>query len=629
MKNKKVAAMLLAGVMGIVNCLPQQIVATAEEIVTEDGVLSSECEAYSYNGHYYGVYIVEGYTWKQAKEYCESAGGYLAVITDAKEQAFVESINQGTNLWLGGYRDDEFNWYWVNGETWEYTNWMEGEPNDSANVVSNENCLTMWPGEWNDINEENIYEQYGFICEWDSADDMVGVEPPVGEKPPVVVEPTAEPEKSEEPIQTAEPEKSEEPMETKEPGDEVQPTEVAAQGTVYGYNGHFYSCYEVTGYTWQQAKSYCESAGGYLAVITDADEQNFIEKINQGYNLWLGGYRDDEFNWYWVNGEVWKYTNWMEGEPNDSSNVVSNENCLTVWPEQWNDINEENIYEQSGFICEWDSEESMTGIDVPATFDGGEDDDVDVEPIPSKIPVDRTEEIIENEDGSVTKVVTETKTLTDGSSEVKQIIENTYTNEVGEVISEKKVTDEKKSTDGECLEKYEYDASVLPEDATWNTSKIEEPTETEQKQLEDAGITESIIYDITPEVSGETVQPENGKVKISLNCGEQWKDKEVAVYDFETGEYLDATVEGELVVFEAEHFSLYAVVQAVDSVMRGDVNKDEKVDLSDAQMTLKAALKIANLSESEVKAADVDNNGKVELSDAQTILKAALKIITL
>ena len=48
------------------------------------------------------------------------------------------------------------------------------------------------------------------------------------------------------------------------------------------------------------------------------------------------------------------YTNWDEGEPNNSSNVISNENCVAVWPDYWNDMNYANTYEQSGFICEWD-----------------------------------------------------------------------------------------------------------------------------------------------------------------------------------------------------------------------------------------------------------------------------------
>lgn len=67
----------------------------------------------------------------------------------------------------------------------------------------------------------------------------------------------------------------------------------------------------------------------------------------------------------------------------------------------------------------------------------------------------------------------------------------------------------------------------------------------------------------------------------------------------------------------------------VDDLVPGDVNQDEKVDLSDAQTTLKAALKIVSLTEEQIISADVDADKAVTLKDAQMILKAALKIITL
>lgn len=60
----------------------------------------------------------------------------------------------------------------------------------------------------------------------------------------------------------------------------------------------------------------------------------------------------------------------------------------------------------------------------------------------------------------------------------------------------------------------------------------------------------------------------------------------------------------------------------------GDADGDGKVDLSDAQQILKAALKIADIEDEAIlKAVDMDGNGKIELSDAQHVLKKALKII--
>lgn len=97
-------------------------------------------------------------------------GGYLACVTDEKEQVFINNLNTSNRrAWIGGFRDDIFRWRWVSGEPWSYENWADGEPNNSENVVSNENCVAIWNsrGQWNDLNTNNTYEQSGFICEWE------------------------------------------------------------------------------------------------------------------------------------------------------------------------------------------------------------------------------------------------------------------------------------------------------------------------------------------------------------------------------------------------------------------------------------------------------------------------------
>lgn len=121
------------------------------------------------------------------------------------------------------------------------------------------------------------------------------------------------------------------------------------------FNGHYYKIYD-RAISWTQAKVFCENIGGHLATITSQTEQNFIDKLNiNSMRLWIGGHRESVDNWKWVTGELWDYTNWDEGEPNNSSNVVSNENSVSIWPSKWNDLNENNLSEQSGFVCEWDS----------------------------------------------------------------------------------------------------------------------------------------------------------------------------------------------------------------------------------------------------------------------------------
>lgn len=64
----------------------------------------------------------------------------------------------------------------------------------------------------------------------------------------------------------------------------------------------------------------------------------------------------------------------------------------------------------------------------------------------------------------------------------------------------------------------------------------------------------------------------------------------------------------------------------MDSTELGDIDGNGKVDLTDAQLVLKAALKINTLTDAQFKAADTNGDGKVDLTDAQKVLKVALKI---
>ena len=120
------------------------------------------------------------------------------------------------------------------------------------------------------------------------------------------------------------------------------------------YQGHFYKIVDGN-LTWDGAKLACENYGGHLATITSQEEQELIQSLNtDNKRLWIGGYQDADGNWRWVTDEPWDYTNWGDGEPNNSSNVVAGESCVALWPESWNDLANENVYEQEGYVFEWD-----------------------------------------------------------------------------------------------------------------------------------------------------------------------------------------------------------------------------------------------------------------------------------
>ena len=117
-----------------------------------------------FNDHRYEL-VDEGMTWTQAKAYAESKGGYLAVITSAEEESFIESLivnGSKKQYWLGGYRTGS-SFAWITGESFSYSKWDRGEPNDHQ---GNESYLQIYrlknPAvsgsqalRWNDINNEN------------------------------------------------------------------------------------------------------------------------------------------------------------------------------------------------------------------------------------------------------------------------------------------------------------------------------------------------------------------------------------------------------------------------------------------------------------------------------------------
>lgn len=260
--------------------------------------------------HQYKIFY-DTLTWEEAKAACEAKGGHLATITSEEEQQKLNLYNAGNhNLWIGGYKNADGQWCWVNGEPWTYENWGDGEPNNSSNVVAGESCVAMWPEKWNDLANSNKYEQSGYICEWEASD-------------------------------------------------------VAEETQVEGYTGHLYEFYtlpesewESGPITWQQAERRCEWKGGHLAVIESSTENFLLYSAMKakGYENAYFGFSDEssEGNWKWVDGTSTAYTNWHSGEPNNQN---GNEHYAMFYEKfqdgTWNDA--DGIIDAGcAYICEWD-----------------------------------------------------------------------------------------------------------------------------------------------------------------------------------------------------------------------------------------------------------------------------------
>ena len=74
----------------------------------------------------------------------------------------------------------------------------------------------------------------------------------------------------------------------------------------------------------------------------------------------------------------------------------------------------------------------------------------------------------------------------------------------------------------------------------------------------------------------------------------------------------DCTIVAKWEVAETEEFTL------------GDVNADGQITSADARTTLRAAVGLDELTESQKKAADADKNGEITSADARLILRASV-----
>ena len=113
----------------------------------------------NYNGHSY--YRSTGTAnWTTARSNCVAMGGHLVTVTSSGENSFL------FGLWPSGWiglTDEvtEGTWKWVTGETFSYTNWNSGEPNNSGNE---DYIQFVSGGRWNDLNNSS---SLAYVIEFD------------------------------------------------------------------------------------------------------------------------------------------------------------------------------------------------------------------------------------------------------------------------------------------------------------------------------------------------------------------------------------------------------------------------------------------------------------------------------
>jgi len=134
------------------------------------------------NGHIYAVVDLPEAPWQTANADVQDLlpGYHLVTVTSADEEAFIEQLlvdvtgSSGWEWWLGGFQDLEVEtdpaagWQWVTGETWAFTDWRPGEPNDAAGI---ENHVALDNGAWNDEGTA-LGIIRGYIAELGTFDDV-------------------------------------------------------------------------------------------------------------------------------------------------------------------------------------------------------------------------------------------------------------------------------------------------------------------------------------------------------------------------------------------------------------------------------------------------------------------------
>jgi len=139
------------------------------------------------NGHYYQRFDQE-MTWNEAASFCSAKRAHLATITSENENLFIYenfNTNDEKKCWIGATDSEkEGTWKWITGEEWDYTNWNNGEPNNSTGTDANGEdyihlfWITAENGTWNDIigsatveYDDNTYKEVP-LCEWESIEEL-------------------------------------------------------------------------------------------------------------------------------------------------------------------------------------------------------------------------------------------------------------------------------------------------------------------------------------------------------------------------------------------------------------------------------------------------------------------------
>ena len=117
-----------------------------------------------------------------------------------------------------------------------------------------------------------------------------------------------------------------------------------------------------------------------------------------------------------------------------------------------------------------------------------------------------------------------------------------------------------------------------------------------------------------------------GNVLISIPIPTGMNKEDIHVYwitNSGTKVEYECNVEGDYVTFETDHFSTY-VITGNESYIKGDMNRNGKIDLQDIIILLKKYLGTLTTTDEDKTIGDMDNNGSIGLKDIILLLRTYL-----
>lgn len=320
MKEKNIVRLLL--------CLIAIFIVSMSFVSADSGIIYNSDTGH----HYQRVDETVGMSWWTAHDDANrrtyrGCPGYLATVTSAAENSWIINNLGGANLlankWMGGIQSSNASskssgWFWITGEFFSNPLWNGGEPNDRGGT--NERHLE-WDegdsGKWNDEGH-SIDENTGYIVEFDTS---------------------------------------------------------CRQSSVIKFqdNGNFYRLFTLGGpISWEVARDHAAATSfagcsGHLATINFAAENNFlIQSFGTGTlaRKWLGASQpplvtSPTANWSWVTDEVFSFTGWAAGEPNDGGGLeqyLEWSHTGAGWNDEDNyvDSNVERDNPNNGYVIEYE-----------------------------------------------------------------------------------------------------------------------------------------------------------------------------------------------------------------------------------------------------------------------------------